>query len=493
MRCVSVVTAALAALLFSLPPFPSGASAADEQPRLLKTVILSRHGVRPPTQTPKVLSDWSRSPWPVWDTPPGHLTGRGAALLRAEWAGMRSTLAFGGLLPASECPDQGRIFLYADNEERTLASAEAMAEGLAPGCDLKVLSRPKGTDPVFHPVRGGFMPSPELSPKQKKDLAEKLSIIQTDLGSRMEELGALLGPVSSALCPPGNASCTLTDIPSSLSFPKQGSRKSVSLQGGLAMASTCAEILLLESLQWPQKAQAIAATAPVVAPLSPGTPVEQKARQIILAPRSDRPDTVSLPPLPLRQRAPFVPAQGDVMVNPATALRLLPVHTRVQNALQRFPAIASQEGMPLLLLMAESLAGSSPLKGANEARLVVYAGHDTNIVNIAGLLSLHWNNVPFPMDSTPPGSMLALSLWEGSGEPLVQASFLCQTPAAFLSTDENVMREASLRHVPLILPGSLTETPAGPGLPLSVFLSSVRAMAGKELMARLPELFVSAP
>lgn len=485
MRCVSVA-AALAAFVCCFPSLaPRTVQAAEVQPRLLKVVALSRHGVRPPTQMPETLAAWSKRPWPDWNTPPGYLTGRGAALLRAEWTALRQNFSFSGLLPESECPPEGSVLFYADNEERTMASARAMAEGLAPGCGLKVLSRPKGPDPVFHPVRSGFMPSPALSPKQRQELAEDLTEVQTDMGRSIAEMGALLGPVSSSLCAPGSDSCTLADMPSTLTFPKAGSRKNVSLHGGLAVASTCAEILLLESLQWPQKAQAIPAYLPAVFPPEPGTPVEQKARQIILAPQSDRPDATPLPGLPHREVAPFLPSQGEIMVNPATALHLLPVHTRVQNTLQRHPAIARQEGLPLLLLMAETLAGSSPLKEANRAGLVVFSGHDTNIVNLAGLLGLHWDNTPFPRDSTPPGSMLVFRLWESPRGPLVQASFVCQTPSAMLSTDEEVMSAAALRYVPLILPGSFAQTPAGPGLPLPAFLSFVHNMTGNELHSRL--------
>ena len=67
----------------------------------------------------------------------------------------------------------------------------------------------------------------------------------------------------------------------------------------------------------------------------------------------------------------------------------------------------------------------------------------------------------------------------------MQATFQCQTPAALLSTDENVMNSAALRQETLVLPGSFAPTPAGPGLPLEHFLSAVRAMDGKDLDARL--------
>ena len=495
MRCVAVLTAALAIVLFCSPFLPSASAQPDsmQNARLLKVVALSRHGVRSPTQSPETLASWSSRAWPAWHTAPGTLTARGASLIEGEWTGLRETLAFDGLLPATECPPQGSVVIYADHMERTLATARAMLEGLAPGCGMNILASHDEHDPLFHPVRNGLMAEPSLSPKERADLAEDIAEARSDVDKRLAELAGILGPAAPRLCEPGQPFCTLIDMPTSLLFPKPGSHESVTLRGGLALASTSAELLLLESLQWPELAQTLPANVPVTQPLGPGTPVERKARQIILAPRGDEPGVTPLPAHPRWTPVDAVPEDGEIMVNPETALRLLPVHTRVQNALQRFPAIAKQEGMPLLLFMAEALAGTSPLKEVNDASLVVLSGHDTNIVNVAGLLGLHWNNAPFPKDSTPPGSMLVFRLWETPKGNVVQASFQCQTTAAFLSSDENAMAEAALRREPLILPGSFAQTPAGPGLPLNAFLAAVRAMAGDDLEARLSRLFATPP
>ena len=491
MRCVSAVAAVLATFVFcSLPPCSCHAgSEASIAPRLLKVVALSRHGVRSPTQSPETLASWSTRRWPVWNASPGDLTERGADLIRAEWAGMRKALAFDDLLPASECPDEGSILVYADNEERTMATARAMLEGLAPGCGMKILSRPEGTDPVFHPVRSGFMKPPVLSPAERATLAGELSALQTELGEDIARIASLLGPAAPSLCAPGQTYCTLSSIPTALEFPGKNSRANVSLHGGLAMASTAAEILLLESLERPEQAQVVPARLPDARPQHPGTPVERKARQIIMAPRSDRPDTLPLVFAPRWKPTPVQLKNNELLINPAAAFKLLRVHTRVQNTVQRFSPVARQDGMPLLLLMTEVLAGTSPLKEANRAQVVVFSGHDTNIVNLAGLLGLHWNNTPFPADSTPPGSMLLFRLWDTPQGRVVQPSFLCQTGTAFLSTDEAVMSGAALRQESLLLPKAFTETPAGPGLTLDSFLVLVHGLAGDELASRLPGLF----
>ena len=98
MRRVFIVTAALAGVLFC-SPLPD--ALAQDSPRLLKVVALSRHGVRSPTQSPSTLETWSSRDWPAWNTAPGNLTDRGAELIEGEWTGLRESLTFDGLLPAS--------------------------------------------------------------------------------------------------------------------------------------------------------------------------------------------------------------------------------------------------------------------------------------------------------------------------------------------------------------------------------------------------------
>jgi len=491
MRCISVVSFLLSVFLFC--PFPLAgkgyASPRQEESRLVKVVVLGRHGVRSPIQTPETLAMWSSRTWPSWGTAPGQLTERGASLIRSAWASMRSELAFDGLLPSSECPESDAVFLYADNEERTVATARNILQGLAPGCSFNISTGTEKVDPLFHPVQNGFMTSPRFSDRDKQTLAGRLIRVHAEQERNIAELSAILGTASSRLCSPGRSFCSLGDIPSTLLFPPSESQKNVSLKGGLSIASSTAEILLLESLEWPEQALAIPVEQPAPVPRRPAGPVEMKTRQIITAPKSD---TAGAVPLRLPSRwEPALPesSAAPVMANPGTAFRLLAVHTAIQNVIQRYPAVARSNGLPLLSLIAETLNGTSPIDAANKARLVIFSGHDTNLINIAGMLGLHWDNAPLPPDSTPPGSMLIFRLWETPQGVLVQVAFQSQTPAAFLNTDEPAMREAALHHVPLLLPGKLSETPSGPGLPLTTFRNTVHAMTGNNIPAMLKKYF----
>lgn len=53
---------------------------------LVKTVILSRHGIRSPKESDAVLRQWSTRAWPTWPGNQGDLTERGKELVKAQWA-----------------------------------------------------------------------------------------------------------------------------------------------------------------------------------------------------------------------------------------------------------------------------------------------------------------------------------------------------------------------------------------------------------------------
>ena len=56
-----------------------------DAPQLVKVVVLSRHGVRSPTQSEETLKGWSTHNWPEWPVHRGELTPRGAALVTTLW------------------------------------------------------------------------------------------------------------------------------------------------------------------------------------------------------------------------------------------------------------------------------------------------------------------------------------------------------------------------------------------------------------------------
>jgi hypothetical protein len=80
-------------------------NSAATAPKLMFTVILTRHGVRSPTWTLPVLNEYSAEPWPDWGVAPGKLTPRGRELMTLFGSYYRLYFAAAGLLPSTGCED----------------------------------------------------------------------------------------------------------------------------------------------------------------------------------------------------------------------------------------------------------------------------------------------------------------------------------------------------------------------------------------------------
>ena len=326
---------ALCALLAAAAPEGGAADQGGGDAKLLKMVVLSRHGVRSPTQSSETLESWSRKDWPEWPVERGGLTPRGAKLVTAMWEQEAALLREAGLLPSKGCPEAGTIAVRADRDQRTRATGEAILEGLAPGCGFKpVVNEKAQPDPLFHPLEVGYC---TLDPAVVRDEIPVGTIegLEQSLSAPIGELAAILGPASPEFCrrhqlPEG---CTAMDVPTRLTLAKDN--RTVHLDGKLGAASSAAEIMLLEYGQWDHPA-------------------------------------------------------GWGAVDKAALQRLLPVHSKVFDAVNRAPSVAAGRGSELLLDMANALTGRYADPAVNKAKVVVFVGHDTNIANIGGMLGLHW-------------------------------------------------------------------------------------------------------
>jgi len=66
---------------------------------------------------------------------------------------------------------------------------------------------------------------------------------------------------------------------------------------------------------------------------------------------------------------------------------------------------------------------------APDTQLVVISGHDTNLLNLAGMLGISWLLPSYQQDDVPPGGALIFSLWESpdAGGHSVRVQFIAQT------------------------------------------------------------------
>lgn len=360
-------------LLIFLSTSPPTLSFAQEtnNDKLLKVVALSRHGVRAPTQSHEVLAAWSQKPWPVWPVEKGDLTERGAHLVTAMWKNLRTSLINKGLLPDLACPPPDAIYIRADTDERTRATAYAMLEALGPNCNLGYAVMDEKVDPLFHPVKAGLYQF--HATKTATDILAMthggLDALQDRFNDQLELLESITGPPAPEVCARFSftTSCQLTDLPNAISVSSDG--KDVHLLGSLSIASDIAEIFLLEYGQWPGE----------------------------------------------------IPGWG--MVSNQVLDELLPLHSEVFDVINRAPLVAWARGGFLLQEISKSLQNKHSDPKVNEAKLLVYVGHDTNIANIGALLGLNWKAGKYPENGIPPAGVLFFELWERKGKKEVDVRF----------------------------------------------------------------------
>ncbi|RKE42799.1 histidine-type phosphatase [Sphingomonas sp. PP-CC-1A-547] len=140
---------AVAALLIG-----SIASAAPKRVLVVeRAVLVMRHGIRAPLDGEVPLDTRTGAPWPAWPVAESRITPHGVRALERVAAYDRRLLAARGLMTPNGCP-AGVVRIRSNSSDRTIASGQAYAEGLAPGCDLAIEHKPLGTaDAIFEPLR----------------------------------------------------------------------------------------------------------------------------------------------------------------------------------------------------------------------------------------------------------------------------------------------------------------------------------------------------
>ncbi|PPU94371.1 histidine-type phosphatase [Xanthomonas albilineans] len=227
----------IAATTLAAQAQPVGKLAPARQLQVEQVWMLFRHGVRAPLPGEAAAAALAPQPWPVWTTPPSLLTAHGRAAVKLSGDYTRQWLLRDGVLPGHGCPAQATVSVYANTDQRTIASAQILAETLAPGCKLQVDHRGEGSDdPLFRPVEAGAVDF---------DAAAAVASIQRQTGGP----GALLAPYAKELQTMqqilGCASaCDFVRMPSSLTPGRNG--RSLALHGPLDLTSGTAEVFILQ-------------------------------------------------------------------------------------------------------------------------------------------------------------------------------------------------------------------------------------------------------
>ncbi len=266
-RIAVVLALLLAHSAVSLPVLAQEA-AAPPRGKLIKLVILSRHGVRSPIPEQAELDSWTASKWPTWickngkPCERGELTPRGEEL--AQQMGTFYQKYLSSLLPGDQCPAAREVFFWADvADERTRDTGLALLQGFLPSCANRAqyFHLQAATDPIFHGVTGSacrleaVRAEQDMMARAGGNLSNVVHALENELAKAEETLQCCQPKLCQATwdqtCQwvlPGPKTCSLTrQLPSCLvRRPKSATPVQVQLGGALRVASTFAEILLLE-------------------------------------------------------------------------------------------------------------------------------------------------------------------------------------------------------------------------------------------------------
>jgi 4-phytase/acid phosphatase len=336
----------LIAAVFALAA--GGAEAASLH--LVRVVLVTRHGVRPPTQSNDELARYADKPWPAWPVAPGELTPHGGETVKLVAETVRESYRASGLLPRTGCAGAGQVTVWADGaDQRTRESGRIFAEALQPGCGLKApYADVQPRDPIFG---GSDVGACSLAADQMKaamaSAAADPAVTGIDVGPAMAKLQTIFGPDA---CKGGAGTCfTNADAPVSGGPPTL-----FPAAGGLA------EDLVLE--------------------YGEGKPMSDV---------------------------------GWGRASAADIAAVMPLHERVYALLRANPYAFGHRGAPMARVILAALAGK-PVGGGPQSgpdlKMLTLSGHDTNIALMGAVFGVTWT-LPGEPDGTAPSTALAFELW----------------------------------------------------------------------------------
>lgn len=155
---------------------------------LLNVVVVSRHGVRSPTQSSEKLERWADKPWPKWPVKKSYLTPRGYYLVKSTWEFNKQQSPF----TYGVCPNPKDVRIIADVDERTIKTAEALREGLYPTCGYPIQVTSAKHSAVFSPLKAKVCRI-EYPKELQKKMTENVSDFATRFAPQIEQISKITG------------------------------------------------------------------------------------------------------------------------------------------------------------------------------------------------------------------------------------------------------------------------------------------------------------
>ncbi|KHS98234.1 3-phytase [Pectobacterium brasiliense] len=329
---------------------------AQDRYQLEKVVEVSRHGVRPPTESnTTALESGTAREWPQWVTREGELTGHGyaATVLKGRYEAeyYRQQHLF-----TSGCPTEQQIYVLASPLQRTRATAQAYMDGMFPGCGVATHAvEDEKQDPLFH---GDKMGIGTLDPERAK--ATVLEAMGDDLNIAYERLKPSIELLKQVVCE-ADKPCPVFDKPWAIKQDKDGST-SIS---GLNTLANMSEVFLLEYSENLPQAQVAFGHVRNAQDLIP-----------LMAPMTAKYDFTN--------DVPYIAQRGGSLFMQQIAQALAQGTQEAQDMSQGEPP-----AVPYLL----------------------YVAHDTNIAYLRTLLQFHWQLPGDTADNIPPAGSLVFERW----------------------------------------------------------------------------------
>jgi 4-phytase/acid phosphatase len=347
--------------------------------QLERAVLISRHGVRSPTQSNAELDEHSASPWPAWPVAPGYLTPHGFELMQIMGTWYRVLYGGRGLVQSDDCPPTGTVGVWTDIDQRTRESGVALMRGMYPRCMQVILHYQDDTsvpDPLFNP-----QPTPSCPMDPAAIRQDILDRIGGNFSSVTREFAPQLNDMHAVLCPPGVANGGRCQSPSALSTLEVQRGGWAEIKGPIGYGATAAETFLMEAAD--------------------GLPPDQVA-------------------------------WGRVK-NDAELAKLLTLQQLNVDLTRRALSIARQKGSNMLAQVMATLLDGHNFPGLGRrpdpVRFALLVGHETNIYEVQRLLKLGWQIPGFPQYAATPGGALAFELYREiqSGQRYVRVAYYAQT------------------------------------------------------------------
>lgn len=393
---------ACAALLLAAQGAGAAEQGVPQGYQLEKVVVLSRHGIRAPlVNYGDTLASATPHQWPTWQTAGGLLTPKGGQVEEQMGRYFRSWLGEAGLLAAQGCPAEKQVFTYANSLPRTIDTARHFLAGAFPGCALSVTHQALvGTmDPTFNPIITAEVT--ETFRQQALRAIDQhvgeggLSGLNRRLAPHYAELEQVLDYRNSRACLE-DKQCALADQPNRVQLT-QGKEPAIS--GPLRTATGAVDAFMLQYYE--------------------GYPLTDVA-------------------------------WGKV-TTPAQWQRLQAIKNLYHETLFGSPVIASNAAAPLLSFISQAIEGengkSANQQAAQQARLAVLVGHDSNIASLLAALRTAEYSLPGQYERTPISGAVVFERWhDGNGNrDLLKIEYVYPTADQIRNSNAQTPQRVTLR------------------------------------------------